>query len=90
MLNSYLQTLASLARDAKYMTLLSPDYLGGFLSPENQTEKHSNTVSYECRLIVDKEKVCQSCGEVTQSQREKRTLICFLDFKRRVSDNILL
>lgn len=44
MLNSYLQTLASLSRDAKYMTLLSPDYLGGFLSPENQTEKHSNTL----------------------------------------------
>ncbi|XP_026742611.1 sorting nexin-13-like isoform X2 [Trichoplusia ni] len=44
MLNSYLQTLASLSRDAKYMTLLSPDYLGGFLSPENQTEKHSNTI----------------------------------------------
>ncbi|XP_022819676.1 sorting nexin-13-like [Spodoptera litura] len=44
MLNTYLQTLASLARDAKYMTLLSPDYLGGFLSPENQTEKHSNTI----------------------------------------------
>uniref|UniRef100_A0A2A4IU26 PX domain-containing protein n=1 Tax=Heliothis virescens TaxID=7102 RepID=A0A2A4IU26_HELVI len=44
MLNTYLQTLASLSRDAKYMTLLSPDYLGGFLSPENQTEKHSNTL----------------------------------------------
>ncbi|KAH9644071.1 hypothetical protein HF086_009784 [Spodoptera exigua] len=47
MLNTYLQTLASLARDAKYMTLLSPDYLGGFLSPENQTEKHSNTENDE-------------------------------------------
>ena len=45
MLNSYLQTLASLSRDAKYMTLLSPAYLGGFLSPENHAEKHSNTVS---------------------------------------------
>ncbi|XP_075969356.1 sorting nexin-13-like [Anticarsia gemmatalis] len=44
MLNSYLQTMASLARDAKYMTLLSQDYLGGFLSPENQAEKHSNTI----------------------------------------------
>ncbi|CAB3241984.1 unnamed protein product [Arctia plantaginis] len=44
MLNSYLQTLASLARDAKYMTLLSQDYLGGFLSAENQTEKTSNTI----------------------------------------------
>ncbi|KAJ8722840.1 hypothetical protein PYW07_004020 [Mythimna separata] len=44
MLNSYLQTLASLSRDAKYMTLLSPAYLGGFLSPENHAEKHSNTL----------------------------------------------
>ncbi|KAJ0180401.1 hypothetical protein K1T71_003805 [Dendrolimus kikuchii] len=44
MLNGYLQTLANLARDAKYMTLLSQDYLGGFLSPENQAEKHSNTI----------------------------------------------
>lgn len=47
MLNSYLQTLASLARDAKYMMLLSQDYLGGFLSAENQTEKTSNTVSID-------------------------------------------
>ncbi|KAG6440419.1 sorting nexin-13 isoform X3 [Manduca sexta] len=44
MLNNYLQTLASLARESKYMALLSQDYLGGFLSPENQQEKHSNTI----------------------------------------------
>ncbi|XP_028030381.1 sorting nexin-13-like isoform X2 [Bombyx mandarina] len=43
-LNGYLQTLASLSREAKYMALLSRDYLGGFLSPVNQTEKHSNTI----------------------------------------------
>ncbi|CAH0406597.1 unnamed protein product [Chilo suppressalis] len=44
MLNSYLQRLANLARQTQYMTLLSPDYLGGFLSPEIQTEKHINAL----------------------------------------------
>ncbi|CAG9585652.1 unnamed protein product [Danaus chrysippus] len=44
MLNSYLQSLTSISRDTRYMALLSPDYLGGFLSPENQTERHGNTI----------------------------------------------
>ncbi|XP_032513604.2 sorting nexin-13-like isoform X3 [Danaus plexippus] len=44
MLNSYLQSLTSISRDSRYMALLSPDYLGGFLSPENQTERHGNTI----------------------------------------------
>ncbi|VVD02910.1 unnamed protein product [Leptidea sinapis] len=42
-LNSYLQSLTIKARDARYITLLSPEYLGGFLSPEIQTERHGNT-----------------------------------------------
>ncbi|CAH2086677.1 unnamed protein product [Euphydryas editha] len=44
MLNSYLQSLTSISRDARYMTLLSPQYLGGFLSPEIQTERHGNSI----------------------------------------------
>ncbi|XP_038215571.1 sorting nexin-13-like isoform X3 [Zerene cesonia] len=44
MLNSYLQSLTSISRDARYMALLSSDYLGGFLSPEIQTERHGNTI----------------------------------------------
>ncbi|KAL4714063.1 hypothetical protein ACJJTC_008417 [Scirpophaga incertulas] len=44
MLNHYLQTLTNLARETRYLTLLSQDYLGGFLSPENQTEKHNNAL----------------------------------------------
>ncbi|CAK1552197.1 unnamed protein product [Leptosia nina] len=44
MLNSYLQHLTSISRDARYMALLSPAYLGGFLSPEIQTERHGNTI----------------------------------------------
>ncbi|KPJ07860.1 Sorting nexin-13 [Papilio machaon] len=43
MLNNYLQSLTSIAMDARYMALLSQDYLGGFLSPEIQTERHGNT-----------------------------------------------
>ncbi|KAJ2952632.1 hypothetical protein O0L34_g6960 [Tuta absoluta] len=43
-LNNYLQTLANLARDTRYLTLLSQDYLGGFLSSEAQTEKHGNMI----------------------------------------------
>ncbi|XP_050666511.1 sorting nexin-13-like isoform X2 [Leptidea sinapis] len=43
-LNSYLQSLTIKARDARYITLLSPEYLGGFLSPEIQTERHGNTI----------------------------------------------
>ncbi|CAG5012306.1 unnamed protein product [Parnassius apollo] len=44
MLNNYLQSLTSIAMDARYMTLLSQDYLGGFLSPEIQTERHGNSI----------------------------------------------
>ncbi|XP_063821581.1 sorting nexin-13-like [Ostrinia nubilalis] len=44
MLNNYLQTLANLARETRYMALLSQDYLGGFLSQEIQTEKHINAL----------------------------------------------
>ncbi|KAM3963594.1 sorting nexin-13 [Aphomia sociella] len=44
MLNNYLQKLANLAQETRYMALLSEDYLGGFLSPETQAEKHSNTI----------------------------------------------
>ncbi|XP_068629596.1 sorting nexin-13-like isoform X2 [Battus philenor] len=44
MLNNYLQSLTSIAMDARYMALLSQDYLGGFLSPEIQTERHGNTI----------------------------------------------
>ncbi|CAG9783608.1 unnamed protein product [Diatraea saccharalis] len=44
MLNSYLQTLANLSQKTQYMSLLSPDYLGGFLSPETQAEKHINAL----------------------------------------------
>ncbi|XP_026313977.1 sorting nexin-13-like, partial [Hyposmocoma kahamanoa] len=44
MLNNYLQILTNLARETKYMAILSQDYLGGFLSPENQTEKHTNSI----------------------------------------------
>ncbi|XP_039747355.1 sorting nexin-13-like isoform X1 [Pararge aegeria] len=44
MLNNYLQSLTSISRDARYMTLLSMEYLGGFLSPEIQTERHGNSI----------------------------------------------
>ncbi|XP_072943626.1 sorting nexin-13-like isoform X4 [Epargyreus clarus] len=44
MLNNYLQSLTSISRDSRYMALLSADYLGGFLSPEIQTERHGNTI----------------------------------------------
>ncbi|XP_047510445.1 sorting nexin-13-like isoform X2 [Pieris napi] len=44
MLNSYLQHLTSISRDSRYLALLSPAYLGGFLSPEIQTERHGNTI----------------------------------------------
>ncbi|KAI8435182.1 hypothetical protein MSG28_003540 [Choristoneura fumiferana] len=44
MLNNYLMNLAQLARDARYMALLSQDYLGGFLSPEIQAEKQSSSI----------------------------------------------
>ncbi|XP_022117094.2 sorting nexin-13 isoform X1 [Pieris rapae] len=44
MLNSYLQHLTSISRDSRYIALLSPAYLGGFLSPEIQTERHGNTI----------------------------------------------
>ncbi|XP_069365398.1 LOW QUALITY PROTEIN: sorting nexin-13-like [Maniola hyperantus] len=44
MLNNYLQSLTSISRDARYMTLLSSEYLGGFLSPEIQTERHGNSI----------------------------------------------
>ncbi|XP_045519383.1 sorting nexin-13-like isoform X3 [Pieris brassicae] len=44
MLNSYLQHLTSISRDSRYMALLSPAYLGGFLSSEIQTERHGNTI----------------------------------------------
>ncbi|XP_047528052.1 sorting nexin-13-like isoform X1 [Vanessa atalanta] len=44
MLNSYLQSLTSISRDARYMALLSSQYLGGFLSPEIQTERHGNSI----------------------------------------------
>ncbi|XP_053625405.1 sorting nexin-13-like isoform X2 [Plodia interpunctella] len=50
MLNSYLQKLTNLSRESRYMTLLSMDYLGGFLSPENQAERHSNAID---ALIVN-------------------------------------
>ncbi|XP_023947056.2 sorting nexin-13-like isoform X2 [Bicyclus anynana] len=43
-LNNYLQSLTSISRDARYMTLLSMEYLGGFLSPETQTERHGNSI----------------------------------------------
>ncbi|XP_060810894.1 sorting nexin-13 isoform X2 [Amyelois transitella] len=49
-LNSYLQKLTNLSRETRYMTLLSMDYLGGFLSPENQAERHSNAID---SLIVN-------------------------------------
>ncbi|CAH0720669.1 unnamed protein product, partial [Brenthis ino] len=44
MLNNYLQSLTSISRDARYLALLSPQYLGGFLSPEIQTERHGNSI----------------------------------------------
>ncbi|XP_045445789.1 sorting nexin-13-like [Melitaea cinxia] len=43
-LNSYLQSLTSISRDPRYMALLSSQYLGGFLSPEIQTERHGNSI----------------------------------------------
>ncbi|KAG7307156.1 hypothetical protein JYU34_007303 [Plutella xylostella] len=43
-LNHYLQSLATLARETRYTGLWAPAYLGGFLSPENQAEKHSNSI----------------------------------------------
>lgn len=47
-LNSYLQSLTSISRDPRYMALLSSQYLGGFLSPEIQTERHGNSVRHTC------------------------------------------
>lgn len=44
MLNSYLQSLTTLAKEARYSALLSEQYLGGFLSPENQSERHTSKI----------------------------------------------
>ncbi|XP_041977352.1 sorting nexin-13-like isoform X2 [Aricia agestis] len=43
-LNNYLQSLTAISRDARYLALLSPEYLGGFLSQESHTERHGNTI----------------------------------------------
>ncbi|GBP24491.1 Sorting nexin-13 [Eumeta japonica] len=43
-LNRYLQSLMALTRESRYAALLSENYLGGFLSPENQAERHSSSI----------------------------------------------